>query len=124
VNLGVSATRHPTVPRLLFVSVHDQNGPVTGLSQESFGVFAYAWETAPPPGFYDPAGRFDLPVIACSEVGTGLYALETGLTHVRIGDDSDEIGADYLLASVFGVSVIDANVNTGAGIATTPLSGR
>jgi hypothetical protein len=124
VNLGVSATRHPTVPRMLFACVHDQNGPVAGLSRESFRVFAYAWENPPPAGYYNPAGRFDLPVIACSEVDTGLYALETGLTHVRIGDDSDEIGADFLLASVFGVSVIDANVNTGAGIATRPLGGR
>jgi hypothetical protein len=33
------------------------------------------------------------------------------------------MGADDLLASVFGVSVIDAHANTGAGIATRPLRG-
>jgi hypothetical protein len=123
VNLAVSATRHPTVPRRLLVAVHDQDGPVTGLSQQSFRVFAYAWETPPPPGYFNPAGRFDVPVIGSAEVATGFYALETGLSHVRIGEDSEEIGADYLVASVFGISVTDTHANTGAGIATRPLGG-
>jgi hypothetical protein len=71
VNLGVSATRHPTVPSKLLVIVHDQDGPVTGLSRESFRVFAYAWETPPPAGYFNPAGRFDVPVIGSGEVDTG-----------------------------------------------------
>lgn len=119
--IDIAATRHPALPVHLLVGVQDDNGPLEGLSQEGFAVFAHAWATAPPDGAFDPAGRFDLPVVAAHELVAGIYALELGRRPVR--DDSEALGAEDIGASVFGVSVIDTHANTGIGIATTPIAG-
>jgi hypothetical protein len=120
--LDVSATRHPSAASRLLVTVQDQNGPVDGLANNDFQAFVWASRFPPPVG-YGGGGRFDLPVLAASELAPGFYALRLGLTNVRVGDDFDLIGADDLGALVVGVIARRAD-DVGNAIAVTPLRGE